>query len=191
MEYSAASDSFTACPEGFKEFYNQRRRWMPSTVANILDLLLDYKRVIQNNDEISIFYIIYQVMIMIGTALGPGTILLMLSGAFAVAFGLTDTVAFVVNLIPIVLFVLVCLFAKPDQQINFAYVLTVGYALVMVAVLIGMLIQIVDDGWSAPTSLSLIFVASVFTFAGFLHPQVSVFYTKLLFSYYFSTSSVV
>ena len=70
MEYSAASDSFTACPEGFKEFYNQRRRWMPSTIFNILDLLGDYKRVIKNNDDISIFYIVYQVMMMVGTALG-------------------------------------------------------------------------------------------------------------------------
>jgi len=32
VEYSAASDSYTACPEGFDEFYNQRRRWMPSTM---------------------------------------------------------------------------------------------------------------------------------------------------------------
>merc|ERR1719376_1942980 len=60
VEYSAASDSFTACPEGFKEFYNQRRRWMPSTIANILDLLGDYKRVIKNNDDISLMYICYQ-----------------------------------------------------------------------------------------------------------------------------------
>ena len=61
VEYSAASDSFTACPEGFKEFYNQRRRWMPSTIANIADLLSDYKRVVKNNEDISIFYIGYQV----------------------------------------------------------------------------------------------------------------------------------
>ena len=39
VEYSAASDSFTACPESFDEFYNQRRRWMPSTILNIWDLL--------------------------------------------------------------------------------------------------------------------------------------------------------
>ena len=61
VEYSAASDSFTACPEvtshstsqpltdlqGFKEFYNQRRRWMPSTLLNIMDLIGDYKQVSQ------------------------------------------------------------------------------------------------------------------------------------------------
>ena len=60
VEYSAASDSFTACPEGFAEFYNQRRRWTPSTIANVADLLADYKRVIKNNDDVSFLYIVYQ-----------------------------------------------------------------------------------------------------------------------------------
>lgn len=62
MEYSAASDAFTACPEGFSEFFNQRRRWMPSTLANIYDLLSDYKNVVDVNKDISIFYVAYQVL---------------------------------------------------------------------------------------------------------------------------------
>lgn len=39
VEYCAAADALTYAPEGFKEFYNQRRRWSPSTMANIMDLL--------------------------------------------------------------------------------------------------------------------------------------------------------
>ena len=61
VEYSAASDAYTHCPEGFNEFYNQRRRWVPSTMANIMDLLTDYKRTIKINDNISMPYIGYQV----------------------------------------------------------------------------------------------------------------------------------
>ena len=61
VEYSAASDAYTHCPEGFGEFYNQRRRWVPSTMANIMDLLGDYKRTIKINDNISLPYIAYQV----------------------------------------------------------------------------------------------------------------------------------
>ena len=61
VEYSAASDAYTHCPEGFNEFYNQRRRWVPSTMANIMDLLGDYKRTIKINDNISLPYIFYQV----------------------------------------------------------------------------------------------------------------------------------
>jgi cellulose synthase/poly-beta-1,6-N-acetylglucosamine synthase-like glycosyltransferase len=61
VEYSAASDAFTACPEGFGEFFNQRRRWMPSTIANIFDVLSDYKHVTKVNEDISLLYVAYQV----------------------------------------------------------------------------------------------------------------------------------
>jgi len=61
VEYSAASDAYTQCPEGFDEFYKQRRRWYPSTMANLLDLLMEAKRTVKINDNISYLYIVYQV----------------------------------------------------------------------------------------------------------------------------------
>ena len=75
MTHSQVSyDSFThyrvipkiccsACPESFDEFYNQRRRWMPSTMLNILDLLQNWKLVTAQNEDISFLYIFYQVKI--------------------------------------------------------------------------------------------------------------------------------
>lgn len=56
MEYCAASDALTFAPEGFAEFFNQRRRWIPSTIANIMDLLKDYKNVVSVNESISIWF---------------------------------------------------------------------------------------------------------------------------------------
>ncbi len=44
VEYCAAADASTYAPETFREFYNQRRRWIPSTLANMTDLLSDYHR---------------------------------------------------------------------------------------------------------------------------------------------------
>lgn len=61
VEYSAASDAYTNSPTGFGEFYNQRRRWVPSTMANIMDLLQEYQKTVEINDNISLPYIIYQV----------------------------------------------------------------------------------------------------------------------------------
>jgi len=61
VDYCAASDSWTHAPEDFNEFYNQRRRWVPSTTANIMDLLTDFRRTIKNNPDISFPYIVYQV----------------------------------------------------------------------------------------------------------------------------------
>lgn len=55
VEYCAASDALTFAPEGFNEFFNQRRRWIPSTIANIMDLLKDYKNVVRVNESISIW----------------------------------------------------------------------------------------------------------------------------------------
>ena len=63
VEYCAASDAWTHAPEGFNEFYNQRRRWVPSTMANILDLVMDAKRSVKVNENLSLPYIGYQVFI--------------------------------------------------------------------------------------------------------------------------------
>ncbi len=111
-------------------------------MANILDLLSDYKRVIRNNDDISIFYVFYQIMMMIGTVLGPGSIFIMLAGSFGAAFGLDNSTSFIINLVPLILFIIICLTAKTDYQILAAQLLSVVYALVMMAVLIGILIQV-------------------------------------------------
>lgn len=117
VEYSAASDAYTHCPEGFSEFYNQRRRWVPSTMANIFDLLCDYKRTIKINDNISLPYIFYQSMLIGGTILGPGTIFLMLVGAFVAAFRIDNWTSFMANVIPILFFMFICFVAKSEIQV--------------------------------------------------------------------------
>jgi chitin synthase len=62
-------------------------------------------------------------MMMIGTILGPGSIYIMLCGALSVAFGLSNWTAFVVNLVPLIGFILICLWAKSDNQIIAAQIL--------------------------------------------------------------------
>lgn len=118
VEYSAASDAYTHAPEGFNEFYNQRRRWVPSTIANIMDLLMDSKRTIDVNDNISMPYIGYQILLMGGTILGPGTIFLMLVGAFVAAFQIDNWTSFYYNLYPILFFMLVCFTCKSNIQVR-------------------------------------------------------------------------
>lgn len=121
MEYSAASDAYTHAPEGFNEFYNQRRRWVPSTIANIMDLLMDSKKTIKVNDNISMPYIAYQILLMGGTILGPGTIFLMLVGAFVAAFQIDNWTSFYYNIIPILTFMLVCFTCKSNIQVLISF----------------------------------------------------------------------
>ena len=91
---------------------------MPSTIFNIFDLLSNYKQVVASNPNISYGYIVYQWSLMLGTALGPGSIFLMLIGALQSAFKLGFRDAFLFNSFPIVVFMLACQFAKKRRTIT-------------------------------------------------------------------------
>nr|AAG09712.1 chitin synthase 1 [Lucilia cuprina] len=171
VEYSAASDAYTHCPEGFNEFYNQRRRWVPSTIANIMDLLGDAKRTIKINDNISLLYIFYQMMLMGGTILGPGTIFLMLVGAFVAAFRIDNWTSFHYNIIPILGFMFICFTCKANIQLFVAQVLSTAYALIMMAVIVGTALQLGEDGIGSPSAIFLISMVGSSFIAACLHPQ--------------------
>ncbi|KAL9891261.1 hyaluronan synthase-like protein kkv isoform 2-T2 [Glossina fuscipes fuscipes] len=171
VEYSAASDAYTHCPEGFNEFYNQRRRWVPSTIANIMDLLADAKRTIKINDNISLLYIFYQMMLMGGTILGPGTIFLMLVGAFVAAFRIDNWTSFHYNIVPILGFMFICFTCKSNIQLFVAQVLSTAYALIMMAVIVGTALQLGEDGIGSPSAIFLIAMTGSFFIAACLHPQ--------------------
>lgn len=144
---------------------------MPSTIANIFDLLSDYKNVVKVNADISIFYVAYQIMMMVGTILGPGTIFLMLVGAFTAAFKISNWDSFLLNLVPILGFMLICFSLKSDIQLFVAQVLSAVYALVMMAVMVGIMLQVSEDGPLAPTSLSIFMVGGSFILSAIVHPQ--------------------
>lgn len=118
VEYCAASDALTFAPEEFAEFFNQRRRWIPSTIANIVDLLSDYKNVVKVNESISIWYILYQLIMLISSVLGPGSIFLMVVGAISISFEIDIKLSLVMVTIPVVFFCLVCLLGTPNKQVG-------------------------------------------------------------------------
>ncbi|XP_076671619.1 hyaluronan synthase-like protein kkv isoform X1 [Andrena cerasifolii] len=169
VEYSAASDAYTHAPEGFNEFYNQRRRWVPSTIANIMDLLMDAKRTIKINDNISLPYISYQILLMGGTILGPGTIFLMLVGAFVAAFKIDNWTSFYYNIIPILLFMIICFTCKSSIQVVMALLLSTVYGLIMIAVIVGIAISIVQDGVLSPSAMFLMLLIGQMVITGLLH----------------------
>lgn len=171
MEYCAASDAYTHCPEGFGEFYTQRRRWAPSTMANIMDLLSDSRRTVKINENICTLYILYQAMLMAGTILSPGTIFLMLVGAMNGALRASNGLSFALNGLPILLFIIVCFTAKNDVQILLAQILSTLYALLMLAVLVGTAIDIIDNGIFSPSAIFFVCLIASFIIAAVLHPQ--------------------
>lgn len=182
VEYSAASDAYTHCPEGFGEFYTQRRRWAPSTLANIVDLLKNYRKTVDINDSISVPYIIYQGMLIVGTILGPGTIFLMLVGAMNAVFHISNWDSFAINLIPIMLYIIICFTCESDIQILVAQIMSAAYALLMMAVFVGTAIQMIEDSVLSPTNVFFLSLLLSFFIAALAHPQeFSCFYPIVLY----------
>ncbi|XP_003378777.1 chitin synthase domain protein [Trichinella spiralis] len=140
VEYCAASDALTYAPEGFNEFFNQRRRWIPSTVANIIDLLADYRNV----HIISVFYACQQ-YIRSGNNF--------FNGHWSIA-----------------LFTVVCLTCDTEAQLRLAQITGALFALLMMAVIVGTAVQIQKDGIYSPHAVFLLAVIASFFIAACLHP---------------------
>ncbi|XP_050482557.1 chitin synthase chs-2-like isoform X1 [Bombus huntii] len=171
VEYCAASDAYTHAPESFEEFYIQRRRWIPSTMANIFDLLNTSRETRKLNNNISWLYVTYQWILTGSTIIGPSFIYLMMVGAFVTSFELNNWISFWCNSIPIVIFALISFFGDVHKQLIAAETISVLYGVVMMIVLIGIVLQIAADGLLAPNALLFLIVIGQFVATGFLHPQ--------------------
>lgn len=98
-------------------------------------------------------------------------LLLSLTFEIFIAFGVTNSTGFLINLALVLPFIIGCLTLKTNHQILLAQVLSVTYALIMMSVLVGIVVQFAEEGWSAPSNINLIIVAGSFVLAGILHPQ--------------------
>uniref|UniRef100_A0A914GT57 chitin synthase n=1 Tax=Globodera rostochiensis TaxID=31243 RepID=A0A914GT57_GLORO len=171
VEYAAASDAETYAPEGFDEFFNQRRRWTPSSIANTLDLLADYRLASRNNASISRVYILYQMIVIGFSLLGPAIIFTMLVYAQVAAFAVDSTKVFIYNAVPVCGFILCCFTMESAVQLTYAKIVSVAYAFIMLAVLIATTNQIVLETVFAPTSMFVLGMVLIFSFASCIHPK--------------------
>lgn len=172
VDYCAASDALTFAPEGFYEFYKQRRRWAPSTMANILDLLMDGDNVRKNNQNISRPYIFYHICLFISSILTPGTIFLLILGAIITAFpSIEPWAALLFNGLPVAIFIISIFLAKEDTQLLLAAIFSTIYSLVMLVVLIGLLKEGIESQLCSVTTVFFCFVAGVFILAAIMHPK--------------------
>eukprot|EP00118_Oscarella_pearsei_P021331 m.238774 g.238774 ORF g.238774 m.238774 type:complete len:1476 (+) comp40171_c0_seq3:577-5004(+) len=148
LEYAAAADCTTFCPVEFDEFYKQRRRWMPSTMANLCELCARGTNVIKSNDAVSILFISYQAAMIFSTIINPGTVILIMAAGLQYAFSSSDSLSifytFLVIFILISLFFgLVSVYCRDDTKLWVAKVLTFLFALIMAAVIVGVAVQVV------------------------------------------------
>lgn len=146
FEYCAISENHTFCPVDFAEFYKQRRRWIPSTVANLLMLITEAGTITKRNDSISILFIFYQILLMFSTAIAPATVILIISAGLE-NFSFSPSPFIIVTILVIVscLFGVLCLYASPKTQLDVAKVLSFLFAILMLMVMIGILKSVIDD----------------------------------------------
>ncbi|KAF7656600.1 hypothetical protein LDENG_00038850 [Lucifuga dentata] len=172
VEYNAASDAYTNSPQEFKEFYNQRRRWGPSTLANTLDLLHSGPETVKRNTSISRLYILYQMFTVGSSILGPASVTLMIAGAFQFVFQIPGTLSIIIAVIPPVFYIIVCFLAKPNMQITIGAIMSVLYAFLMTASLFSIIGDMVIQGtFLTPTGIFLVSMTIMYMVTALLHPE--------------------
>ncbi|XP_064608019.1 chitin synthase chs-2-like isoform X3 [Liolophura sinensis] len=171
VEYCAASDAMTHAPERFVEFFNQRRRWIPSTLANIMDLLQSYRSTVKINDNISYLYMAYQGALMLSTVLGPATVLLMMAGAYNAVMKISLWQSYLLSVIPSIFFLVLCFVIKGEVQLTMAAILSALYSLLMMAVIVGTMVQIAEDTIVSPNAIFLMMLLFIFIVSACFHPQ--------------------
>ncbi|XP_058877800.1 chitin synthase chs-1-like [Acipenser ruthenus] len=172
IEYTASSDSYTNAPQEFKEFYNQRRRWGPSSLANTLDLLNTGKETSRKNSSISRLYILYQILQTAFSILAPATVCLMIAGCFTFIFGLNGNISLFLAVLPPVFYMVICFTCKSDNQILVAGFMSIFYAFLMAATFLSIIVDMVkQQTFITPSGLFFIFLVVLYFVAALMHPQ--------------------
>ena len=140
LEYCAISEDQTYCPIEFGEFFKQRRRWIPSTIANLTQIMTEAVSITQNNDSVTILFILFQAIMIFSTAISPATVILVISSGLQSAFKLSESVTLTLITLLIIVSIfygMVCVLGSPQTQIDMAKMLTYIFAFVMSLVIVG------------------------------------------------------
>ncbi|XP_062375852.1 chitin synthase chs-2-like [Sardina pilchardus] len=172
VEYNAASDSYTNAPQEFQEFYNQRRRWGPSTMANTLDLLGSGELTVKKNKSISTLFILYQILVMGASILGPATVCLMIAGSFNFVFDVSPNWSLVLAILPPCIYIVLCYVLKSSTQITIAALMSIIYAFLMTATILSIIGDMVEEGtFITPSGIFFISIVTMYIVTSILHPS--------------------
>uniref|UniRef100_A0A8C9XJS5 chitin synthase n=1 Tax=Sander lucioperca TaxID=283035 RepID=A0A8C9XJS5_SANLU len=165
VEYNAAADAYTNAPENFGELYNQRRRWGPSTMANVVDLLGSTSTISNRNRSMSKPFMFYQLFAIASSILAPATICLMIAGWCLV-------IALVLAVIPPIIYLVLCFKLKSETQIKIAGLLSIMYAFLMLVVTLSIIGSMVKENTIlTPSSIFVIAISSIYIITAIMHPQ--------------------
>ena len=180
ISYVAISMQDTNAPMTLKEYFNQRRRWGPSTFFNIFDILRDWKSVVEKNPNMTSLYLLYTAVLSISGLLTVSTVTLLLLGCFRLlletwgcSFCYWPWLPFALSFGPVIIFGLICLFSKDDNpKHTCVQILAWFYAMVMLNVLIIMIGDfLVPCGSCNLINQIFLFIVSLYVLAAILNPS--------------------
>ena len=145
LEYCAISKNYTYCPVEFDEFFKQRRRWIPSTVANLWLLVSQGKKMASNNESIGWLFIIYQTFIILSTMIAPATVILIISSGLQSSFSFSAIGVIVTFIILTVGYALICIYTSQQTQLDIAKLMTFFFSIIMAVVVVGIFKEILKD----------------------------------------------
>ena len=145
LEYCAAADNETHCPTNFDEFFNQRRRWIPSTMINLGQLCSNGAKISKRNDSVSRLFVLFQAIMLFSSIINPSTVILIIAAGIAVAYDVDEVPLVTTLLIVSVAYGGICLVFTQKVQLYVAKVLTFLFAILMGSVIVGILDQTVTS----------------------------------------------
>ena len=85
IRYVPSATALTYCPEEFEEFFNQRRRWIASTLANMVELFAHIDLLLKSK-SFTYIYLAVQMVILLSGVVSIAIILLLLTDSLIVVF---------------------------------------------------------------------------------------------------------
>lgn len=137
----------------------------------MMDLLSSWRDTIRINDNISRPYVLYQFILMASTILAPSTIILMITGSYHSVLQLDVWTSYFLSVLPVGIYIAICMLCKSSIQITAAAVLTAIYSIVMMIATVGTIISIVTENFGSPNVIFMAGLVIIFVIAGILHPQ--------------------
>ncbi|XP_072906264.1 chitin synthase chs-2-like [Hemitrygon akajei] len=171
IEYCGASDSYTNAPQEFKEFFNQRRRWDPSKIANIIELLGNGFETSRKNPSVSRPFLLYQILYLMATLVGPSTVCFLIAAALSFFSGWDYNRCLIISVIPPIIYLIVCYTTTPNTQIRVAAFFTAVYTLAMIGGVLAAFGMIISDGtFVSPIGIFITSLVLLYFVSALLHP---------------------
>ena len=154
LDYCSISSNKTYCPVDFDEFFKQRRRWIPSTIANLWLLISSAKQLTHENTSINYLFILYQIFLFLSTLITPSTVILIITSGLVQAYGVNQVAVVICMTLISIAYGLICLFTRQKTQLDIAKLLTILFAILMVIVVVGLIKETIQDLRDSPNTLN-------------------------------------